>query len=407
MTDLRDIETPPADWDPEADAPGAVPGGGVRGAHRQGEYARLREECPVAYSDHHGGFYTLTRYADVREAARDHKRFRSGQPFISAPGFNQSIPIGLNPPEHATYRRMLNKYFVPARMEELEPRLRAYADEHLDGLLARGHGEWVSELASPLPARGLCALLGIPDEAWKEMVGHVETLDSLRDDPAKINEIIFGLFAEQVEQLVSERRARPRDPERDLISGVLAMEIDGRPLAHETVLAIGVQIIAAGHSTTTDGLSGAAYRLATNPDIQARLRREPALIPTAIEEFLRLEIPLPEMGRTAGEDIDLHGRTIPAGCPVALNFGSANRDAVEFPNPEACIVDREPNRHLSFGHGVHKCVGAPLGRLEIRVALEQLLSRTIDFELDGRPEPRPAAFIGGFSTLPMRFNPTT
>ena len=304
--------------------------------------------------------YTLTRYEDVRAATLDHKRFRSGQPFIAMPDFTQSIPIGLNPPEHAAYRRLLNKYFVPARMAELEPVVTSYVNEHLDELLEGGRGEFVTQFASPLPARVPCAFCTCPTAPGRTSLGTSKTLASMRDDPQKVSEVVFGLFAGYVTELVAQRHRVPLDPESDLISGIMAAEIDGRPLSDEELVAIGVQIIAAGHGTTTDGLSGSAYRLATNPDIQARLRRDPSLIPTAVEEFLRLEIPLTEMGRTAAEDIELHGRTIPAGCPVALNFGSANRDVAEFPHPDACIVDRTPNRHLTFGHGVHKCVGAPL-----------------------------------------------
>ena len=281
------MQTHPAtpDWDPEADGPGGTRGAGARSAARQGEYARLREECPVAYSERHGGHWTLTRYEDVRAASLDHKRFRSGQPFIAMPDFTQSIPIGMNPPEHAPYRRLLNEYFVLARMRELEPAVRSYVDEHLDDLLATGGGDFVAQFASPLPARVLCAFLHMPDSAWEDLVGHLKTLDSMRDDPQEVSQVIFGLFAGYVADLVERRRRDPLDPEQDLMSGVIAAEIDGRPLPDEVLIAIGVQVIAAGHSTTTDGLAGAAYRLATNPDIQARLRREPSLIPDAVEEF--------------------------------------------------------------------------------------------------------------------------
>jgi cytochrome P450 len=343
----------------------------------------------------------------VREAARDHKRFRSGRPFISMPDLGQSVPIGLNPPEHALYRRMLNKYFIPDRMQELEPMVRGYVDEHLDDLLARGAVDIVPGLTKPLPARVLCALLHLPDEAADILLGHGSTLEAMRrEDPAKVNAIIFELFAQHVREFVAQRRANPLDPETDLFSGVLAVEIDGQRLPDEVVVAIGVQIIAAGHGTTTDGLTGSIYRIATNPDIQARLRREPELIPAAIEEFLRLEVPIPEIGRTAAQDIELHGRAIPSGCPVGLNYAAANRDREEFPHAEACIIDREPNRHLTFGHGVHKCVGAPLARLQLRVALERLLARTSEIEVAGRPEDAVVPFLGSITSLPVWLAPS-
>ena len=166
-------------------------------------------------------------------ATLDHKRFRSGQPFIAMPDFTQSIPIGLNPPEHAAYRRLLNKYFVPARMAELEPVVTSYVNEHLDELLEGGRGEFVTQFASPLPARVRCAFLHMPDSAWEDLVGHLKTLDSMRDDPQKVSEVVVGLFAGYVTELVVQRHRVPLDPEKDLISGIMAAEIDGRPLSDE------------------------------------------------------------------------------------------------------------------------------------------------------------------------------
>jgi cytochrome P450 len=392
---------PSDDWDPLA-----LPDrweGGARGSVRVEEYARLREECPVAHSSAYGGYWTLTKFRDVAEAARDHKHFRSGRPFVEMPDFRQSIPIGLNPPEHATFRRMLNKYFAPERMSELEPTIRGYVDALLDPMLLRGQGDLAQEFAMVLPAQALSAFLHMPDGAWRDLVAHIERLDEIRDDPSKLNQVVVGLFDEQVHRLVEVRRRQPHDPERDLMSGVLAMEIDGRPLPEETVVAIGTQIIAAGHGTTTDALTGVFYRLATNPDIQARLRRDPSLIPDAVEEFLRLEVSLHQLGRQTAEDVEVRGCVIPAGSFVALNFASANRDGEEFEHPDACIIDREPNRHLTFGHGVHKCVGAPLARLELRLAVERILARTRAFEVAGTTRARPAMWAGGFSRLPMRF----
>ncbi|MGW1786589.1 cytochrome P450, partial [Streptomyces sp. NPDC002143] len=246
------------------------------------------------------------------------------------------------------------------------------------------------------------ALLNLPDDAYTDLVAQIAGFEEMGWDPAQVSRVIFEVFSSHITQVVAERRRHPLDPDLDLISGAMAMEVDGQPLPDESVVHIGVQMIAAGHATTADSLGSAIYRLATNPDIQMRLRRQPELIPLAVEEFLRMETPLPELGRRAAEDISLHGRTIPAGDPVALNYGAANRDGAAFEHPDSCIIDRTPNKHLAFGHGVHKCLGAPLARLELRVALEELLARTREIELDGVPETTTGLMLTGFVSLPIR-----
>jgi cytochrome P450 len=144
------------------------------------------------------------------------------------------------------------------------------------------------------------------------------------------------------------------------------------------------------------------YRLATDPALQARLRRNPEIIPDAVEELLRLEAPVPEIARHVAEDVEISGRRIPAGSLLALQFGAANFDPEVFEHPEACIIDRSPNRHLSFGHGPHKCAGAPLARLELNIALTELLGRTKSFHLDGQVEVVPGLILRGYSSLPLR-----
>lgn len=387
-----------ADWQPLDLGPG-----GSRGVARIAEYQRLRAECPVAWASDFGGYWSLMKYKDVAEAARQHKRFRSGQVFAAMPGF-QPIPQGTNPPEHTTYRRALNKYFGPARMHALEPTIRRAASEQLEPLLERGSADMVREFASIVPVRGLAALLNLSDGAWIELLERFEALTALQD-PAKVSEAVMGTLGEAMTRVVADRRAHPLDPDTDLVSGVLEMKVDGESLSDDAVAAIGVQIFAAGHGTTTDGMSGCLYHLATSPDDQAALRRDPSLIPDAIEEFLRLEPSGHEFTRHATEDVEIRGCPISSGDLVALNIASANRDEDEFPHAGACIIDRKPNRHLSFGNGVHKCLGAPLARLELRVALEELLRQTKAITLDG-PAVEVSAFyfLGGFTSLPVRLH---
>jgi len=370
---------------------------------RLAEYQRLREECPVAWADEYGGFWSLTRYADVREAARQPRTFASGAPIIQWPDFDEQIPISLNPPEHATYRRLLNRYVSKDAMARLEPAIRGFVVDDLAPLIAAGEGDIVGGLCQPLPARALAALLNLPDSAYVEFVEQFRGFERMGWDPAKVNAVIGQIFETHVTQVVAERRARPLDPETDLMSGVLAAEVDGQPLSDHKVIQIGVQLFVAGHATTADALATTMYRLATNPDIQMELRRYPEKIPTAVEEFLRIETPLQSIGRTATQDVELHGRTIRAGDRVALSYAAADLDPEAFEHPSACIIDRKPNHHLAFGAGIHLCYGAPLARLEMKLALEEILARTSEIALAGAGT-ETTGNMRGFTSLPLRFS---
>ncbi|MGR7025776.1 cytochrome P450 [Geodermatophilus sp. URMC 62] len=402
-SDAPGSSTRSPDWFPEEDRGGGARGSGSRSAQRLAEYQRLREQCPVAWADDHGGFWTLTRHADVKEAARQPGTFASGAPFIMMPNFGDQIPISLNPPEHAAYRRLLNPYFSREAMDRLEPTIRGFVVEALEPLVSAGEGDVVSGFCQPLPARALAALLNLPDAAYIELIEQIAGFERMGWDPGKVGAVIAEVFGNHIGRVVAERRARPLDPGTDLLSGVMAAEVNGQPLSDDIVIQIGVQLIAAGHATTADALSGVMYRLATNPDIQMELRRYPEKIPTAVEEFLRIETPLPEIARDATQDVELHGRTIRAGDRVALNYGAANRDPEAFEHPSACIIDRTPNDHLAFGSGIHKCLGAPLARLELRLALEEVLSRTSEISLAGPGVQTTGLILTGFTSLPLRF----
>lgn len=400
VTTAHDASASAPDWDPSEENFAE----GVRTPEYIGEVSRLRQECPVAHSDHFGGFYSLTRYEDVAKAALDFKTYTSRRQFTRLPALIGIIPGSLNPPEHGIYRKMLNTYFSKERMDAMAPLLRQYAIEQLTPMIERGRGDIGREFCQPFPARALAALLDLGDEAYHELLKQFKQFEAVNWEPEKVNNLIFILFSEHIVRVMAERRANDTvNPENDLISGAMAMEVDGQPLSDETIINIGVTLIGAGHATTADALSTAIYRIATDPYLQARLRREPHLIPQAIEEFLRLEAPVPEMSRDAAQDVELHGTTIPEGSLVALNFGSANLDPDVFEHPESCIIERSPNRHLAFGHGAHKCAGAPMARIELVAAIEELLSRTKSFELDGVAERAPGLLLNGFASLPMRF----
>lgn len=402
------------DWSPGSHEVGGTVGGGSRGVARLTDYMRLRAQCPVAWTEDWGGYWTLTRFEDVRAAALDHTSLLNGRPFIQHPDISATdpiIPIALNAPEHMIYRRAMNRYFAPDRMAAIEPAFRERVTSLIDEILLEGTAEIMSRFCAPVAAQGLALLLNLPDSAYEEFLGHLSAMDELGKNtkPGESAERadlapdrFFAVTAESVRKVVAERRIRPLDPETDIFSGMLQLEIDGQPITDAALVGIGVAIYGAGHQTTQDGLGGALYMLAADAGLQARLRSDPALIPGAVEEFLRLDSPTQENVRQAAGDMCLHGRSIHKGDYVALNFAAANRDERQFANAETCIIDRSPNPHLAFGHGRHKCVGAALARLEMRVALEEILCKTRSFELAEVPCPGRASQFGGVSKLPLQ-----
>lgn len=404
------------DWCPAQHEISGTDGGGARGVHRVAEHARLRHECPVAWSEDWGGYWTLARYQDVAATALDDDTFRAGRPFVQVPDMTEMavIPIAVNPPEHTFYRRFLNPYFTAERVAGLEPAVRRSVVSQLGTVVDRPGADVVTEFCAPVAAQALAYLLNLSDAGCQALLDEMRAMDEVRragncgDAPGEAAaNAEFGIIAAGVQRVIAERRAHPLDPAMDLVSGVLTLTVDGNPLPDPIVLGIGVQVFGAGHQTTRDALGSALYFLATNPGDQARLRRDPSLIPGAAEEYLRLDPPLQESVRRATHDVELHERQVLAGESVAMNFASANRDEAQFPHPDACLIDRTPNRHLSFGHGRHKCIGAPLARMEIRVVLEEVLARTRSIELDGVAVPGLASHFGGFSELPLRLTSAT
>jgi len=366
-------------------------------------WAELRERCPVAWSDRMSGFWAVSRYEDVVTIARASERFNNS----GGPQFGTSRPpLEVDRPEHTFFRRVLQPHFSKERVALLEPAIRGFVAEMLEPALEAGEADLAETLSYPLPARTLCLWLGLPDDEWSYLKGVSERLflaeEGRGDDPAvraACNEELYDYSR----RLVRERVEQPRDPGTDLISGILA-DTDGvHAVTEELCVELVRLLLTAGHNSTTGGIGNSILRIAQEPDIQRRLRADPALVPTAIEEFLRLETPVQAMPRWPNEDVELHGRRLEAGQMVMLFWAAANRDPEHFPEPDRCILDRSPNDHLTFGRGIHRCIGIDLARLEIRVAVEELLARTAWFELSG--EPARTTFIRqGVSYLPLRFS---
>jgi cytochrome P450 len=384
---LRELRAP--EWDPFA--PEAL-------ADPPRSWTELRERCPVAWSKRQGGFWAVSRYDDVVDIARGPDLFNnSGGPQFGTP----RPPLEVDRPLHAAFRRALQPYFHHERLAALAPRVRGFTAEMLEPVLEAGGGDLAPALTYPLPVRTLCAWLGLPDTEWAYLKGLADELfqaeEGRGNDPETRERKNQELYAYS-RRLVRERVERPLDPKLDLISGLL------RTVAEGDVVQVVRLLIVAGHNSTTSALGNCLLRIAGDESVQRRLRNEPELIETAVEEFLRLETPVQAMPRWANEETELHGRQIRAGDQLMLLWASANRDPSHFADPGRCVLERSPNPQLAFGYGIHKCIGADLARLELRVACEELLARTAWIELAG--EPSRTSFIRlGVSALPVRIQP--
>lgn len=364
-------------------------------------HAALRSRCPVAYSERGDGFWSLLRYDDIVQAARDTQTFSNAR--TSRTPLRRQIPLESDPPEHTVFRRFLQTYFRPERLAALEPLVRKIVADLLAPLLARGHGDFIPELAYPLPARTLCAFLGQPDDDWLELKRMADELyrsdnrfSGQGDGGQAALEALYGY----ARSIVYARRAAPRDPADDLTSGLLLMAVDGQRLDEETIVGVLRLLLTAGHNSTTSALGIVALYLAEHPEVQDQLRAAPGQLPNAIEEILRWQTPVQFLPRVLTRDVEVRGRCLRKGDEVALVWASGNRDEAAWEQADQCLLDRDTKRSLVFGYGIHKCIGAPLARLELRVAFELLLAQTSRFTLAG-PVARSHWPRYGVTTLPL------
>jgi cytochrome P450 len=371
-------------------------------------YADLRANCPVAHSDAWGGFWALMGYEDVRQVAGDAARFvTSIQNVVPKVAFTgRRPPLHLDPPEHTPYRAALNPLFSAARMAALEAPTRQIVVDLLAPLLARGEGDICADFSSHLPIQVFAHWMNIADAEARVLsqVGRAYNLavQANIDDVVKTNSLQLYDMAKAV---VDARRAHPLDPAIDATSALLAARYQGEPLPEAMIIGTIRQVLVVGIIAPTVMIGSIAVHLSRDVALQTRLRADPALIPAAVEEFLRLYTPYRGFARTAVEDVEIGGRTIAAGEPIALVYASANRDENKFPDADQFVLDR-PNigEHLAFGRGAHNCPGASLARLQLRVALEELLARTASFQLNGEVRPTRFPEIGALSAL-LKFTP--
>jgi cytochrome P450 len=370
-------------------------------------YDRLRGSSPVFHMPPPFDAWLILDYGGVRRALHDHDTFSSAVP---AP---RHWFLFFDPPRHTKLRALILTAFVPRVVANLEPRIRQLSRELIDQAIGRGEMDLAADYAVPLPMKVIAEMIGIPGadwprfKRWSDGVLKISYTRSGGEEAARAMGEFVAVTAEMsayLAQMIDRRRAAPQD---DLLTRLVAAEVDGERLTHEEILGFFQLLVVGGQETTTNLIANAMLCFAEHPDQLARLRAAPDLLPAAIEEVLRYRSPLQWVMRTPRRPVELHGQVIPAGKLVLPVIGSANRDPGQFPDAGRFDITREPNPHLAFGHGIHGCLGAPLARLEARIALADLLGRLGEFGLAGAApwEPRQALHVHGPARLPIRFAP--
>jgi cytochrome P450 len=384
-------------------------------AHPYDVYAELRATAPVSHFEPTGQ-WLVARHADVNALLRDrrlgrsylhvatHEEFgREPEPSFQEP-FWRVIRAGMldvEPPVHTRLRRLVSKAFTPRMVEELRPRVREIATTLATGLAERGGGDLLAEVAEPLPVTVIADMLGVPEadrrllRPWSaDICGMYELNPSSQAQHTAVR--AAEEFAAYLRDLA---RARRTDSGGDLISALAQVADAGDRLTEDELIGTVVLLLNAGHEATVNVTGNGWWSLFRNPGELARLRADPALLPTAVEELMRWDTPLQMFERWVLEDIGVGGVDIPRGAEVALLFGSANRDERVFHDPDRLDLGRADNPHISFGAGIHFCLGAALARLELAESFRALLRAAPGMELAEEPTWKPGYVIRGLSSL--------
>ncbi|PBC60214.1 cytochrome [Streptomyces sp. Tue6028] len=373
-------------------------------------YAELRERGPVHRvrlpgADAHHETWLVVGYEEARAALADPRLAKDGQKigltFLDEELIGKYLLVA-DPPQHTRLRALVAREFTTRRVETLRPRVKEITDELLDAMLPRGRADLVASFAHPLPLTVICELLGVPEmdrAAFREM-----STEAVAPTSAESEYDAFVRLADYLTELIEDKRcAAPGD---DLLSGLIRTTAeDGDRLSPEELRGMAFVLLIAGHETTVNLLSSGVRALLTHPGELAALRADMTLLDGAVEEMLRYEGPVENATfRYAVEPLDIGGTPIGAGDPVMIGLTAADRDGTRFPAPDRFDIRRDTRGHVAFGHGIHYCLGAPLARLEARVALRSLLERCPDLALDGPPGGwLPGMLMRGVRSLPVRW----
>jgi cytochrome P450 len=361
----------------------------------------LREKCPVAHTERFRGVYFPSRYEDVRAVAYDTEHFSSRRIIVreTPPPRIPAPPITSDPPEHRPAKNLLLPAFTPDAIKRYEQHTRDICGKLIDGFANEAGCDAAADYAQEIPVRVIAVMLGLPEsegDRFRKWIHEILELGITRPD---ILMKAIGETTKYFQAEVEKRRAAPRD---DLISQLAGAKIDGQPITEDHLLGAIRLILIAGIDTTWSAIGSCFWHLAQHPEDRRRLVKEPALIPTAVEEFLRAYAPV-TMAREVIKDVEIGGCPFNPGEMVLLSFPAANRDPRMFPDADRVMIDRKENRHAAFGLGIHRCIGSNLARMELTVAIDEWMKRFPDFELSDPEGVRwSAGQVRGPRELPVR-----
>jgi cytochrome P450 len=383
-------------------------------------YDQIRAESPILYWED-WDIWFLTRYEDVSALLRDRRlgrtmdhilsRAERGLPPLPAEEapfhkLSQHSMFDKEPPEHTRLRSLVHKVFTPRRVENLRSQIQQIADNLLDRVQAQGCMDILADFAVPLPVTVIAELLGVPEadrpwlRPWSADIVAMYELDHTEEQARRAVQAAVE-FSNYLRDLARQRR---RAPEDDLISALVAVEEAGDQLTEDELISTCILLLNAGHEATVNVIGNGMYAQLRHPDQMQRLLDQPELVNSAVEEMMRYDTPLQLFRRWVLEDMSYQGYRFKQGTELGLMFGAANHDPARFPNPHTFDIAREDNAHIAFGGGVHYCLGAPLARLELQIAIGTLLRRMPHLRLEGsEPEYRPAYVIRGLKALPVTF----
>ncbi len=391
-------------------------------------FDEMRNPQPV-WLDESSGCWHVFRYDDVLKVISDYTLFSSERrlrrfPRPAAENGEDGRPrggrsiIAMDPPQHRQYRNLVSRAFTPRAIDRLRGRVATITQELLDEARVAGKMDFATEIAYPLPTIVIAEMLGVPTsdrplfKRWADGLLRRQLSDAeffrpeeeQRKDPEF--QRIMQTFEEMTDYFKQMLEERKRAPRQDMMSDLLAAEVDGERLSMEDAISFSTLLLLAGHVTTTNLLSQAIRCFDEHPEALAQLRRQPELMPSAIEEVLRYASPVWRLVRTTKEEVTISGVTIPADETIFPWLASANRDPEQFPEPERFDITRTPNRHVAFGHGIHFCIGAPLSRMEASVALPMILKQLPNLRVlhDESPELFEGRLLFGFRRLPIAFD---
>jgi cytochrome P450 len=372
-----------------------------------GKFREMRSKCPVAHSDSYEGFWALMDYASVFDAARDDDLFNS-YPSVGVPASGMPfpiLPIESDPPQTKELRDVTLRQFSPGTAEKLRPVATEMATELIDEFIERGECDIVAELTTPLPARLILRLLGWDESRYQEWVHWVHTtVHDRAHEPEKAAAAGMEMFGEIAKHMEQRRREGLGD---DLFSDILRGTLDGAPLDDIQVTMYGFLMMLGGMDTTSGLTGNVLLRLCEEPELRKQLVADPDLVTKGTDEFLRFFTPTLGLARTVARDTEFHGQQLQQGDRAILMWGAANRDPEIFEEPEKFDLHRaNARKHMSFGIGIHRCLGSHFARMMFQVMLGQVLERLPDFELAGEPERfEDAGEVYAVRKLPIKFTP--